>query len=49
MVDYWLAGDSCTNWPGIAGVVQTVCLLVSATVFFVGRESGGTRPVGGTF
>lgn len=50
MVEYWLASDSCTHWPGIAGVVQTVSLLLSGTVFFVGREAGGSRPsVGGTF
>lgn len=50
MIEYWLADESCTSWPGIASVVQTVCLLVSATVFFVGRESGGSKPsIGGTF
>eukprot|EP01043_Picozoa_sp_COSAG02_P000689 COSAG02_NODE_13_length_57813_cov_14.298276_23_plen_182_part_00 len=49
MVEYWLAGDSCTNWPGIASVVQTVCLLISATVFFIGRENGSKRPQMGGF
>lgn len=49
MVEYWLAANSCTNWPGIASVVQTVCLLVSATVFFVGRETSSKRPTMGAF
>ena len=49
MVDYWLANDSYTQWPGIAGVIQTSCLTVSATVFFIGRESGGSRNAAGAF
>eukprot|EP01043_Picozoa_sp_COSAG02_P025108 COSAG02_NODE_1400_length_12844_cov_5.256493_4_plen_136_part_00 len=47
MVAYWL--DSCNIWPGVASVVQTACLLISATVFFVGRENGNKRPQNGGF
>ena len=42
MVEYWLADNSCTMWPGIACLLQTVCLLLSATIFFVGN--GGLTP-----
>ena len=49
MVDYWLHDQSAHSWPGIAGVIQTSCLTVSATVFFIGRESGGSRNAAGAF
>ena len=49
MVEYWLHDLSFNTWPGIAGVIQTSCLTVSATVFFIGRESGGSRNAAGAF
>ena len=49
MVEYWLHDQSAHSWPGIAGVIQTSCLTVSATVFFIGRESGGSRNAAGAF
>eukprot|EP01044_Picomonas_judraskeda_P002118 COSAG03_NODE_142_length_11687_cov_11.710131_5_plen_248_part_00 len=45
LVDYWLAEYSCTVWPGLASLVQTICLLLGATIFFVGN--GGLSPQAG--
>ena len=49
MVEYWLHDQSAHSWPGIAGVIQTSCLTASATVVFIGRESGGSRNAAGAF
>ena len=42
MVDLWVSATPTVpnQWPGVAGVVQTVMLLFSSTVFYAGRDAG---------
>jgi hypothetical protein len=47
LVDYF--ANTNDMWPGIALVIQTVCQLLSAVVFFIGRENGGGAPQTGMF
>ena len=40
LIDYWLVDSSCTVWPGIASLLQTIYLVLGATSFFAGNLSG---------
>ena len=47
LIDYWLVENSCTVWPGAASLLQTICLLLSASSLFFGNYGSTQSGLGG--